>query len=78
MIYILLYFVTIFVTFFGFAFRNYKQEDRNKTVPAGTAWIISLFWPVILPLGFIISIGNKFEETFNNISEKGLKDDENK
>ena len=78
MIYILLYFVTIFVTFFGFAFWNYKQEDRNKTVPAGTAWTISLFWPILLLLGLIIYIGDKLEETFDNISEKGLKDDENK
>ena len=78
MIYILLYFVTIFVTFFGFAFWNYKQEDRNKTVPSGTAWTVSLFWPIILPLILIVHIGFKFEETFDNISEKGLKDDENK
>jgi hypothetical protein len=78
MTYIFLYFVTIFIIFFGFAFWNYKQEDKNKTVPSGTAWTISLFWPVILPLGLIVYIGVKLEETFDNISEKGLKDDKNK
>lgn len=78
MIYILLYFVTIFVIFFGFAFWNYKQEDRNKTVPAGLAWTISLFWPIMLPLGLIAYIGVKLEETFDNISKNGIKDNENK
>lgn len=81
MIIIFLYFVIVLITFFGFAFWNYKQTDKSKTVPAGAAWTMSLFWPIMLPLALVslvLRIGDKIEETFDNISKKGFKKDENK
>ena len=75
MTYMFLYFATVLAIFFGLAFWNYKQKDRNKTIPSGAAWTISLFWPIMLPLGLIAYIGFKFEETFNNISKNGLKNE---
>lgn len=78
MIYILLYFAIVLAVFFGIAFLNYKQKNISDTTSAGSAWTIALFWPIILPLGLIVHIGSKFEKTFDNISEKGFKDDENK
>lgn len=78
MIYVLLYCAFILTIFFGFAFWNSKQKDKNRIIDVGAAWTIASFWPVLLPIALIIYIGNKFEKIFDNISEKGLKDDENK
>jgi hypothetical protein len=78
MIYILLYLVLSLVIFFGFAVWNYKQKNRNRTVPAGVAWFAACFWPIFLPIATMIWIANKGEETFDNISENGIKDNGNK
>jgi len=78
MIYVLLYCVAIFVIFFGFAFWNSKQKDKNRIIDAGAAWTIASFWPVLLPIAALIWVGLKGEKIFDNISKKGLKDDENK
>lgn len=73
MIYMLLYLVLSLVIFFGFAVWNYKQKNRNRTVPAGVAWFAAYFWPVFLPIATMIWIANKGEEAFNNISKNGIK-----
>ena len=78
MMIVLLYFTLTLVIFFGFAIWNYKQKNRNRTVPAGVAWFAACFWPIFLPIAIIIWIANKGEETFDNISENGIKDNEDK
>jgi cytochrome c biogenesis factor len=72
---ILLYIISVLVVFFGFAFYNYHQTDRNKTVSVGSAWFAAIFWPIILPLLLIALIMFKGGEIFDDISENGLKDD---
>ena len=68
MMIVLLYFTLTLVIFFGFAIWNYKQKNRNRTVPAGVAWFAACFWPIFLPIAIIIWVANKGEETFDNIS----------
>ena len=65
----MLYLIVTFIVFFGIAYYNSQQKDRNKTIDVGAAWFASSFW---LPGSIAIVlyyVGKFFVKIFNNMSK---------